>query len=327
MATFDKELRDLKKPTPRFPQLPFEFVDRSEFDDISKELLVETEVGFNDIRLLHFFIIEGMSGVGKTRTAVELAKKIIKEKTDKDTTVIYSMHAFTSTTEKITDDQETGYYILCKILASQFEVVLPTGQINWLKLFNKMLLKWMSFYDKESRFIWILHLDEFQYQPDSTRALLRAIKVHNNRENNRINIFPILTGTSSLNIKAEDLLRVTGYSSKKYTLKLMKNQKKELFKSAVAATSIIQNEYLEILGEWLHGWPMAYLYFLNASKALKLEGELSLEDCSMLFQRIVREISSRYADQQKWCESFGTDSKGIKKVLLLAATGISVIYL
>jgi hypothetical protein len=45
----------------------------------------------------------------------------------------------------------------------------------------------------------------------------------------------------------------------------------------------------------------------------------------LLYKDIIEEMKGTYSDKSKWMDALGTDEDGVKKLLLYAATGRSVI--
>ena len=140
------------------------YISRTELPQIVSNISNQFNSSQRDIRNLNFIVIEGMSGVGKTSLGREAANIVMANAKIPIFRTTIRLHAI-----KSSDSPKYGLEFLKR---SFCEIHLFPDFYKGQSL-TTLLKKWHNSSEKAG---WILHIDEFQLSPTTTRAILRAVR-------------------------------------------------------------------------------------------------------------------------------------------------------
>jgi len=92
------------------------FVQRKEVSELNQKLISQIKSSVIDKRVLNYFIIEGMSGIGKTTAGQHIVMNMNKKFGDG---VIYNYSQFNTSMESNDENQGIGYLFLSDLLLRQ----------------------------------------------------------------------------------------------------------------------------------------------------------------------------------------------------------------
>ncbi len=153
-------------------------------EDIIQEILRQQQLERVGHRLVRYPIVMGMSGTGKTETVFEVIRKLPSRTPLPVFVTFHRLEAAAASPKKGNDSTITGYASLVSYFLDCHYG--DSTNRNGLQLekstLEKLVRSWSGFRqikDTENQppiqALWMIHLDEFQFDPLGCGGILRAI--------------------------------------------------------------------------------------------------------------------------------------------------------
>jgi Cdc6-like AAA superfamily ATPase len=151
------------------------FVERKEKDELRNQVRYQCDKP-EDVRFMRYFIVEGLSGVGKTETVKQTIKEeVVKAIDQRKLSHFETFYRLSVADENTTYSQTEGLSFLVEVLNNCHFHVKRMPSDSPETVLRQLLLK-ISLSEEA---VWLLHLDEFQFAPTTVKSTLLAISKWN----------------------------------------------------------------------------------------------------------------------------------------------------
>ena len=315
------------------------FAITPEFTKLYGVLIAYSITGEIGTRSMFAIIIEGLSGIGKTRTAYEMMIKFLHDQ--------LNSLCITFICCPLLDKSRTAFR---NLLFCVVEYYLNMSESHLYELLDckKNLIDILKYWkshkinSNNTRGFLLLNIDEYQRDSLFCQQLLFDIACWNCPDKIatepalpelNILIIPIFSGIGVPGVEQWSAFQSSGFVPTYQVLSLSISNFDVLlaeacFSSLKGYNTALKNDYLiKYIALQFNCWPYAFEVLQNIFNEFKLlldlDVKISLELATLIYNRIIELLHSNYP-LLRWKELLGCKASGVKNILALAMSRVAV---
>lgn len=273
-------------------------------------------------RQFQVYLIEGLSGIGKTRMCYETIKKIT-EHDDFSKTLVSITRPLNSSDEGFAKsysrlDEHRGFLLLCRLVLEEFfgfTYEIPLSRSNCTQQFS-ILAK------KLRKSLLLIYLDEVQNATTYCKDILTAICKWNSSNSflKIVVLFSCLKSSTDLGTQ----IHASGFGFAKYVLPLFPENSSKFLANLFPRVSNY-SPFLVVVGNSFGGWPFAFSVLKDTLIDDKKISELNYEETKDVYLKVVTVINKTYRSSS-WQATFGTNSESLTNIICLGLSKTPVFF-